>query len=467
MTGTVPVEEWYRFFQQVPSWGDEPAIYSSGNSDERTDEVETLEIMKLFATASRLPTKVLRGLALFIRTDTNEQVPPRMRAELAQIRKGPLTLAVKTYIILYFYVFCQGLMLDSLANDGYVEPESTYADTEFEFMRSPASLTFVLEAENVDEDHYLVSIKRDLDHEVVVLLYSITRSKYKSADESAPEARLRVRGARFDTRIAESERAPTALENLYTVDPTTLTVGDTVYELVRLLYAQYCGTFSGPFLEEIPLEVCDRRIAQELRKEMPRGAWFVATLEWMARDKPANALFYSRFLEKTVRNAQRAILDAEEAKESTENKAVSSESTGDSRAPTALLNALQQSLIADVQQLMGNLFVSSAAAYLWADKLFWVIWRPLVLARWTLSEQQRTAAEWPELADYFDSPYERLRKTVPLGGTAVRQAPSEREELPPTLLVVSDSDTESSASSDQPNEAARKRTRTKTKVSTN
>jgi hypothetical protein len=452
MSGTVPVEEWYRFFQEVPSWGDEPAIYSGGNSDERTDEVETLEIMKLFGTAPRLTTKVLRTLVPFIRNDTNEQVPVRMRAELTQILNGRMTAAVKTYIILYFYIFCQGLMLDSLSNDGYLEPESTYDDTEFQFMRSPASMTFVLEAESADEDHYLISIKRDLDNEVIILLYSITRRKYKSVGQIAPEARLRVRGARFDTRIAERARSYTVLDELYTVDPATLTVGDTVYELVRLLYDQYCGTSSGPFLEEIPFDVCDQRIARELRKEMPRGAWFVLTLEWLAREEPANALSYSRLFEKTVRSARNTILRAEAAKD---RAAGSTESKG----TQALLDSLQQSLLADVGQLMGNVFVSSATAYLWADKLFWVIWRPLVLARWELSEEERAADEWPESADYFDSPYEPLRKTAPKPAVSVPN--SDSEDLPGTLLV---SNTESSAISD---ERERKRLRSKAKLSIN
>jgi len=429
MTGTVPLEEWYSFFQQVPSWDEEPALYSVGGSDEQAEQVESLEILKLFGAAPRLSTKVLRGLALWIRSEGNDQVPARMPAELEQILKGRLTLAVKTYIILYCYLFCQGLMLDSLSNDGYRESDGVYADTEYPFMRSPASMTFGLEAENPDEDHCLVSIKRDLDNEVVIVLFSITRRKYNSSNEKTPEARLRVRGARFDTRIAQSERTLIQLQNLYTVDPATLTVGDTIYELVRLLYAQYCGTFSGPFLEEIPLEVSDRRLARELSREMPRGAWFVMTLEWLARDEQAAALKYDRFFQNTVRRARQLILEAEEAKDlATKNPTLSPEdrAVAQQKTLTTLLDTLRQELLVAPQALLGNLFVSSAVAYVWGDKLFWVIWRPLVLARWALSEQERVAAEWSESADYFDSPYERLGLKLKTIRRAIPQR-SERE----------------------------------------
>lgn len=434
---SVAVQEWYTFLDETLQRGDLAAQrYAEDVADADTikADIDASELLAELEIMPALAINVISRLIQFVATDTS----PQVQARFSQSAKGDLVgggrarLPQIAFALAYMYTFCSGLWLERLAANAANNQGRALgnADEPEPFAKHGADMVFAIDA-NVpdDERHCLVSIKRAQDalHMLVITFFQIAKPRYSTSDPTPAASRLRVTRFVFDTRIGSDtdDEAPVAL-NAYLNEPIAdasdsasynasqqtaldqVSLGDTYYELTRMLYEQWRGGDEVPRDADM-IRSADLTVAEALAIEAPRGAWFCLTLEWLAY---ADTLAYMRqynFFGSSIARARDEIAPPVLARDDSEK----------------LEATLRSQLHSSTQRALADRSFSSAAVYAWTAMLINLFWLPLTKIDVDLLA---STIDEPGTA-YFDSPTQELKK----------EPSSRRYEVPLVNLVSPES----------------------------
>jgi hypothetical protein len=414
---SVAVQEWYTFLDRSLQRGDLSAQrYAQDVADADTvkADIDDSELLAELEIMPALAIDVIARLIKFVAADASPQLQARFpqSAKDDLIGGGKIRLPQIASVLAYMYTFCSGLWLERLATNAAINQGRGIGsgDEPEPFAKHGADMVFAIDA-NVpdDERHCLVSIKRAQDalHMLIITFFQIATPGYSVSDPTPATSRLRVTRFVFDTRIgSDADEAPVAL-NAYLNEPIAdaadsasydvrqetalddVSLGDTYYELTRMLYEQWRGGDEVPRNADM-IRSADLTVAEALAVEAPRGAWFCLTLEWLAyADTRAYMLQYN-FFGSAVARVRNEIAPPVLARDDSEK----------------LEATLRSQLHSSTQRALADRSFSSAAVYAWTAMLINLFWLPLTKIDVDL------LTSTPEQAGvaYFDSPAQELKK---------------------------------------------------------
>lgn len=418
MSARVPVIEWRDFLLQIPQWS-KPILYAESVPDFDVLQEDTLQFKTLnaFATLPRLSVDKLRAAAAFVAADESPRMATRFsKATKDALRAGRLTLADAAFVCAYMHVFCSGLMMEQVYKPSDDDTAVDERGAMGMFAARPTDLTFVLEAATNEGIQCLVLIKHDQKHphKLVVLLYEITRERYNSSASPEKRSRLRINGVRYDPSTGTADEPDAELRSVYKIDdPERISPGDIVYELVRNLYSHYHGWHNQQIEFDDIIEVFDDIVADHMHTEALRAAWFCTTVEWLGQERIASALennlLFGNVVHYVRNQFERAANQKNVRPPRIPNAVRPLRATPDRREIVATARIR---LFNDVQQALGNLFVSSAIVYHWCTALTTTFWSAADKHLWEVLDSQSGVQPHEDNVDYFDTPYTPAAKVL-------------------------------------------------------
>lgn len=417
---SIPVREWRSYLkeltapQRMPTRelsAEErlPRMYAQEvvSEEQASRDLDDSEVLVEAQIMPSVPVLALEQLLMFIATDKSPQMHSRLsaaakKAAVTGINSPKLSLSRIAFALAYMYTFCSGLWLERLAARA-TRPEEEQAGA---FATHVADMLFAIESDSVEYPNCLVSIKRPqaMPHLLVLTFFQISKGRFEYDSDPSASTRLRVTRFVFDMRVGSADdkqpkalnaylfvppigvASPTAYETEYQVAPESASAGDTYYELVRLLFSLYRGDQAIP-QTAAEITAVDLQTSRGMAREVPAGAWFCLTLEWLAFPAAREQLLQKGFLLASVKLALEEIAPRAGNRDTQDKVEAGLRLYARHAIQTALLDH----------------DVSSALLYAWATMLVETFWLPL--SRVELSVL-REPLDYISRLVYFDSPVE-------------------------------------------------------------
>lgn len=446
---SIPVREWRSYLKELALpqrlsardlSTDErlPRMYAReiASEEQASRDLDDSEVLVEAQIMPSVPVLALEQLLTFIATDKSPQMHSRLsaaakKAAVTGINSPKLSLPRVAFALAYMYTFCSGLWLERLAARA-TRPEEEQAGA---FASHIADMLFAIEGDSVEYPNCLVSIKRPqaMPHLLVLTFFQISKGRFEYDSDPSASTRLRVTRFVFDMRVGSSDdkppkalnaylvippigvASPTAYEAEYQVALENVSAGDTYYELVRMIFSLYRGDQAIPQTAAEILAV-ELQTSRAMAREVPAGAWFCLTLEWLAFPAAREQLLQKGFLLASVKLALTEIAPR----------------VGNRDAQDKVEASLRLYARHAIQTALLDHDVSSALLYAWATMLVETFWLPLSRVELGVLRQP---LDYISRLVYFDSPVEI--SVAPLADIGARnggggEADSASSSLPAT-----------------------------------